>query len=254
MRAFLAFTQKEFYEVIRTYKLFILGAVFLLLGMMSPFAAKFTPEILKTVMPEGMNLTLPEPSAVDSWAQFFKNVTQIGMIVLVIVFSGIMANELSKGTLINILTKGLSRSTVILSKFITVVLLWTAGYVLCFGVTYAYTVYFWGGDTVSNLLFSIFCLWLFGVMLLSCLILGGVLFKTTYGGLLLTGGFVSVLFLMDISPDIQKYNPTALASKNVALLTKDMVVSDFTSPVVITLVITVLFLVAGLVAFQKRQV
>ena len=138
MKAFWAFTKKELTEYYRTAKIMILMVVFLLFGMMNPVLAKFTPEIIKAA---GLDLNLPDPTAMDSWAQFFKNVGQMGLIIVVIVFSGIMANEFSKGTLINILTKGLKRKTVILSKFTVASCLWALSYLLCFVVTYFYTAY-----------------------------------------------------------------------------------------------------------------
>ena len=55
---------------------------------MNPFAAKFLPEILASALPSGMTITLPEPSAMDSWGQFFKNISQMGIIVVVILFGG----------------------------------------------------------------------------------------------------------------------------------------------------------------------
>jgi ABC-2 type transport system permease protein len=254
MKSYIAFTKKEFCENIRTYKFFIMMAVFLLLGMMNPITAKLTPQLLKSLMPKGMNITITEPTALDSWAQFFKNVPQMGLIVLVIIFSGIMANEFSRGTLINMLTKGLSRSVVILSKFTMVSIVWTLSYVLCFAVTYAYTVYFWSSDGIHNILLSVFCLWLFGILLLAIIMLGGVLFTNNYGGLLFTGGFVVVLLLLNISPTIQQYNPITLVSSNMALLTSTMAVSDFILPIVICSIGIITFIAVAIVLFNKKQI
>jgi ABC-2 type transport system permease protein len=231
-----------------------MGAVFLLIGMMNPITAKITPQLLKSLMPEGINITITEPTALDSWVQFFKNVPQMGLIVLVIIFSGIMANEFSRGTLINILTKGLHRSTVILSKYTVAALLWTFSYLLCFGVCYAYTVYFWKNDTVENLVLSVFCLWLFGLLLLSVIMLGGVLFRSSYGCLLFTGAFVAVLFLIDIVPKFQKYNPVSLASSNLALLTKDIAAADMRVPAIISLVIIIAAITASMDVFNRKKV
>lgn len=254
MRAFLAFTKKEFCEVSRTYKLFIMGAVFLIMGMMNPLTAKLTPELLKTFMPEGMNITVPDPSAIDSWMQFFKNVPQMGLIVLMIVFSGTITNEFARGTLITMLTKGLSRSTVILSKFTLTALVWTASYVICFVVSLGYTIYFWNNEGISNLILAVFCLWLFGILLLAVLLLGGVLFNSSYGGLLFAGLFVITLFIIDIIPKIKNYNPIRLASDNVALLTNKIVVSEVTIPIVITIILMILMISCTIVVFNKKQV
>ena len=254
MRAYLAFTKKEFCEITRTYKLLIMGAVFLLFGFMNPLMAKLTPQILENYAPEGMNITIAEPTALDSWVQFYKNIPLMGLIVLVIVFSGLMANEFTRGTLTNMLTKGLSRSTVILAKFTMAVIVWTLSYVSCFLVSYAYTVYFWSDETVSNLLFSVFCLWLFGILLLATIMLGSVLCKSIYGCLLFTGGFVSILFLMNIIPNLQEYNPVSLSSNNMALLTKQMVCSEFYIPITVSVILAIVFLFCSIIIFNKKQI
>lgn len=254
MKSYIAFTKKEFCENFRTYKFFIMITVFLLFGMMNPITAKITPQLLESFMPEGMNITITEPTALDSWAQFFKNVPQMGLIVLVIVFSGIMSNEFSRGTLVNMLTKGLSRKVVIFSKFTMAATVWTFSYVLCFAVTYAYTKYFWSSDGISNLLFSVFCLWLFGILLLAIIMLGGVLFKNNYGSLLFTGGIVVVLTLLNIAPKLQKYNPATLSSSNMALLTNEMTASDFTLPIIMGSIAVIVFMASAIALFNKKQI
>ena len=103
MKSYIAFLKKEGIEVVRTHKLMLIVIVFVLIGMLNPITAKFTPQIIKEFMPEGMVIAINEPTAVDSWMQFFSNVPQMGLIVLVILFSGIMSNEFAKGTLINML-------------------------------------------------------------------------------------------------------------------------------------------------------
>lgn len=253
MSAFHAFFKKELCEAIRTHKLTVMGLLFLLFGIMNPLTAKILPEILSSVMPAGMSITLPAPSATDSWAQFFKNIPQMGLIVLVILFAGIMANELSRGTLTHLLTKGLSRKTVILAKFAATALIWTAAYALCFGVTYAYTVYFWPTDRVQSLLVSTIGLWVFGLLLLSTLPLGGVLFKNNYGCLLLTGALVVVLYLFNILPALQPYNPVTLSSDNMALLTGQRAATDFTAPILVSFGLIVVFLSVTIVVFNRKS-
>ena len=122
-------------------------------------------------MEEGIKISLPEPTIFDSWTQFFKNTTQMGLIILVIIFSGLISNELSKGTLINMLTKGLSRKTVVLSKFTSSTLVWTFTYFLSALVTFLYSMLFWEDTQVENLLFSLSLVWVFGIFLISAIII-----------------------------------------------------------------------------------
>lgn len=251
MKAFIAFTKKEFTEYLRTYKILILGTVFLLFGMMNPVLAKFTPEIIKAA---GLDLNLPDPTALDSWAQFFKNVAQMGLVIVLILYSGIMANEFSKGTLINILTKGLKRRTVILAKFTVASMLWTLSYFLCFIVTYSYTAYFWPITGLHNELLTFSSLWLYGEFLISLVILGGVLFKNNYGSLLLAGGLTLVMTLINIFPKLQQYNPITLSSDNMSMLTALKPVSHYYPAMVICGVLTCVFMVSSVILFNKKQI
>jgi ABC-2 type transport system permease protein len=256
MRQLAAFCKKELYESVATFKVWILLAVFILLGMMSPLFAKLTPELLKSLGEfselSGMQILLPEPTAFDSWAQFFKNVGQMGMLVLVIMFSGIMSNELSKGTLINLLAKGLSRPTVILSKFAIATLLWTAAYVLCLGVCVAYTAYFWGSTELQHAFIAFAALWLFGEFLLSLLIFGGTLFGNIYGSLLSCLGAIIALNVVAIIPSAAKYNPIALAGGTLSLLSGASTPSDFAPALLICTCLTIALIAGTLLIFNKK--
>lgn len=253
MRAYLSFTKKEFLGNLRTYKLMIMFLVFLLFGMLGPITAKLTPKLLETLITEGITITLPEPSAFDSWAQFFKNVSQMGLFVVVILFSGMMANEYSHSTLINVLTKGLRRSTVILSKFTAATIIWTGSYLVCFLMSYFYTEYFWPDDKIINLFSSVFYLWVFGILLLAVLSLGGVLFKNSYGCLLFTGGVIVILYLLNIIPAIQKYNPVALISSNMALLKGQAIPMDLFPSLVVSAVAILILITSAIGLFNKKQ-
>ncbi|NLA53124.1 MAG: ABC transporter permease [Clostridiales bacterium] len=253
MKAYLAFTRKELLESVRTYKLLILALVFLLLGMLGPLSAKLTPQLMESLMSQGIQITMPEPTAFDSWTQFFKNVSQMGFMVLAIMFSGVMTNEFSRGTLINILTKGLPRSTVILSKFTVASGIWTVSYAFCFILSYLYTAYFWRSGVVSNLLFSAFCLWLFGVMLIAVIMLGGVISRNRYGCLLSTGGFAVILTLLNMVGKIQNYNPLILASNNMDLLTGAAAPKDWWESIIISFIMIILSLFAAIKIFNKKQ-
>ncbi|MCL2332820.1 MAG: ABC transporter permease, partial [Actinomycetia bacterium] len=221
MKAYLAFCKKELLESWRTWRAIIMLAAFVVFGILSPATAKLLPVLLDGAdMGGGVIIHLPTPTALDSWTQFFKNVGQMGMLVVVIVFCGIVANELSRGTLINMLTKGMRRSTVILAKFSVAADIWTVSYLVCLGVAYAYTAYYWPGKALPHMALAFAAPWVFGLLLIALLILGGVLFKNLYGSLLVTGGVVVAMNLLNLIPQFSKYNPVSLASGTLGLLSK----------------------------------
>lgn len=253
MRAYISFVKKEFVEYLRTYKLLIVFSVFLLFGMLNPITARIMPDLLSSLMPEGISVTIADPVPLDSWIQFYKNMSGMQIIVFIIVFSGIMAHEISGGTLINMLTKGLSRRTVILSKFTAVVLVWTLSYALCFGITYGYTVYLLPGE-LPNLLFAGMCMWLFGILLLSVMLFGSVLFSNFYGSLLVTGFAAVFLMLLSFVPNLQRFNPYRLASDPIALLTDTAAPSDLRIPILLCCLLALLPLAGSLLLFDRKKI
>jgi ABC-2 type transport system permease protein len=253
MKGYIAFTKKEVLESVRTYRVLILFLVAFLVGMLSPVMAKLMPEIFKSLQLDGIVITLPPPVALDAYAQLFKNMTQIGMLVVLLVFSGMLSNEIMKGTLIPMLTKGLSRSAVILSKFTVSLTIWTFALFLSFITTYGYTAYLFGSGNQPNLLFSVFCLWLFGAFLLSLILLSSSFMPGNFGGLTLTALLVVVMMILDVFPKLHQFNPIALSSQNVALLEGTVKVSELMPIVFITLFMIILSLGGSMVIFKKKR-
>ena len=256
MRNYIVFIKKEFIEYLRTYKLMIMLIVFVLLGIISPLFAKLTPLILEMsgIDASAMPDLFAEPDAIASWIQFFSNIGQMGVLCFIIVFSGIFANELTKGTLINVLTKGLSRATIIFSKFTAAVFIWTLSYAVSILVCYLYTEFYWQTPKFNHIFLSFFSFWLYGILLLNLLILGGIIFKNIIGSLMLTGGAVVVMMIINISPKMLKYNPITLASNNIELLTGVRPLSDFIPSLLICGGSIIISLTASVIIFNKKQV
>lgn len=83
----------------------------------------------------------------------FKNIP-IALIAFVLIFSDIFTKEYKSGTLLLVLTKGLSRYKVVLAKTVLLLSIWTVGYEICFTITYGYNEYFWDNSIANNLFFS----------------------------------------------------------------------------------------------------
>jgi len=173
--------------------------------------------------------------------------------VMVIVFSGILSTELSKGTLINMLTKGLSRSSVILSKYTGMLIIWTASITACFFLTWGYTVFLFPDDEIFNLLFSVFCLWSFGAFLLAFLLFSSTLVKSNYGCMLITGAGAVILLLLDIIPATHKYNPLSLSTDNLGLLTNAIEASSLNYAVLISGLLSLFLVAASVMIFRRKQ-
>jgi ABC-2 type transport system permease protein len=256
MRQLLAFTKKELLELTRTGKLIIILIVFFMFGILNPGIAKLTPWLYdmlsQSMEDQGIIVSNVEVTALTSWAQFFKNIS-MQMIILVVLFAGTLTNEYQKGTLINMLTKGLPRFKVILSKTFTVVLLWTVSYFLCFGITYGYNAYYWDNSIASHLGEAVAFVYLFGLWLIALIMFASSLVNSMMGVMLITGGTVAISYIISIIPKAVKYLPTHLLdSGNIC---NDLAkVNEFTYAAVITGIMSIVLIGLAIVFFNKKRV
>lgn len=91
--------------------------------------------------------------AMTSWAQFYKNVP-MGLLVFILLESSIFTKEYSQNTLLLTLAKGFRRYKAAASKGVTILLLWSLYYWICFGITYGYNDFFRDNSIACNLWFS----------------------------------------------------------------------------------------------------
>lgn len=253
MSGCIAFIKKEFMENSRNFRLLIMLALFVIFGMLSPLSARFMPELISSFAPD-LQITIVAPVALDSWAQFYKNVSQLGINIFLILFSGCLSNEYAKGTLTIMLTKGLPRPAIIFSKYIVSAAIMTLSYWMCFGITYGYTAYLWPGASLPHTIFAGFSLWIIGLMYLSILILGCVLFKQAFSGIVFFFAVFGVLSLISMPAQIAKFSPLVLTAKNIDLLSGTAAISEFSIPIIISFSITIGSLFAAVAAFNKKQV
>ncbi len=251
MNGYIAFVKKEFTENMKNYRFFILFAVFLIFGIMSAFLAKFTPEILSALAAD-MEMT-SEPVALDAWKQFYKNISGVGFSAFIILYGSCLSGEYSKGTLVLMVTKGLSRKAVILAKYTVAAVLMTVCYWVSFTAAYGYTAFLWHDTDLFHVALAAFVLWLIGFLYLSILMLGCVIFKQTFTSILFTGGIVAVISLLGIIEPIAKLNPFILTSKNVDLLSGEVVPSDFIMPALFSIAVSILGLLIAIKLFNKKQ-
>jgi ABC-2 type transport system permease protein len=75
------------------------------------------PQLLAMVAKESnIIIEIPEPTAIDSFLQFFKNLGQMVLFVLIIVFSPLIVDERQNGMFSNLLTNGVKSKNFILAK------------------------------------------------------------------------------------------------------------------------------------------
>lgn len=141
MQGFVVFLGKEFTEIVRTWRLFVIPGILMFIGVGSPVLAEITPELISSMGLEaqGLIIEIPPATTVDAYLQFSKNAYQVALIAVIITTAGAISSERMNGTAQLVLTKPLSRRAMVAAKVLSSwVLLFVALVVaggLCVGMT-----------------------------------------------------------------------------------------------------------------------
>jgi ABC-2 type transport system permease protein len=244
---------KEMREQRRTFRLWIMLVVMLVSGMISPLIAKYTPLILSSVpgIPPGFAAMIPEPTILDSFSQYIKNTSQFGLIVVVVLTMGIMAQEFERGTSAMLLTKPVKRSAVVLAK-------WTAGAIsvvagvaaAALGFTF-YTLVLFGPFSIVDFLVLNVMLVIFMVFYLSLALLASALARSqAMAAAGAFGGLVLVL-VVEALPRIGDYLPGELLNWGVSLFSG--AVQSAWGALIVSLGLIGLFVGVAIRRFQRQE-
>lgn len=254
MRQTWLFFKKEVAGNWRTKKLLILLLIFVVTGIISPFLAKITPELLKSLVSKELPLTLPTPTSVDSWTQFYKNLPQFGLLALILLSVGTISGEIKDQTLIPFITKGLSRSAVVLSKGLYLLLVWTMGLGLAFIVNYGYTWYYFNDHHSPQPLLGLLPFWLYGILLLSFTLLASAMTNSAMQSLLIVVIFYGFSLVLGLFQKIAHFDPFVLGSNQIQWLTGSEAFRDYWPAVAIALLISSMFTLLAVTTFSKRRI
>lgn len=256
MKSLLALMRKEYMEATRTGKIMIIILLFVLFGIMSPAVAKLTPWMMKmlsdSMSESGLIVTNIQVTALTSWTQFFKNIP-IALIAFVLIFSDIFTKEYKSGTLLLVLTKGLSRYKVVLAKTVLLLSIRTVGYGICFTITYGYNDYFWDNSIAINLFFSATMWWMFGVWVICLITLFSSLLKNNTSVSLCIGGTVLLAYLLSVIPKAKWYSPTLLMNSNSLLMGVEEI-DAYIKAIVITVFLCIVCVALSIPIINKRQI
>lgn len=253
MKNILFFCKKELLEYWRTKKLLVLWIAFAAFGIMSPLFAKLMPQILKASFGEALPIELPIPTSVDAWSQFYKNISQIGIYLLIIMFSGIVNREISKGTLTNLVTKGLNRAVVIISKYFLMLILWSLVIATSFAIALGYTLYYFPDQRSPHFLAGFLLLWLFGLFISSVVVLSSTLFRSIYSSLFGAIGLMILMYVLNLWEKAVTWNPISLMSVNVAVVQGQEIWSDYLPAIVMSGLIALLLLWMAVVVLKRKK-
>ena len=218
MNGFAVFARKEAREILRTWRIWVLPGILVFFALIGPVLARFTPEIVGAVAGNQLGgFTLPTPTYLDAYAQWVKNLSQIALFALIIIYGSIVSAESRSGTAVLVLTKPVSRASFVIAKVavhsVFLATLVVIGTLLTWGLT---AVVF--GTAPGSALWSAALVWLvLGVLFIALMTLLSVLIGSAAGAAGAGLGAYALVSIAAIWKPLGSYSPAALATQPASL-------------------------------------
>jgi len=252
MTGFAALLRKELLEQWRTARLPLVATVFLLVGLLSPLLARFTPEILKAVGGGQLQIVLPTPTAADAYDQLAKNLGQFGALIAVLLAMGSVATEKERGTAALILTKPASRGAFLLAKMVAIAATLGVSTVIAAAGAWFYTLVLFEPLPVAGFVAAMILQWLALVAYAAITFLGSTLTRSALAAAGLGVAAFVVLGIIGIVPAIGPYLPTGLGAPARALAL-GLPGADVLGPTIASVVLVAGLLVVAGLAFRRQE-
>ena len=253
MSGFVVFAGKEAREILKTWRIWVLPGILIFFAVTGPMLARFTPEIVGALAGSELgDLTLPPPTFLDAYGQWIKNLGQITLFALIIIYGGIVSAETSSGTAILVLTKPMSRGAFVVVKalvhaaFLAIVLV--IGTLITWGLT---AVIF--GDSPGGPLWRSALVWLvLGVLFVAVMTFLSVLIPSPAGAAGAGVGAYILLAIAGIWTPLSEHSPAGLLGQATALA-GDTVASWSWWPVVTGLTLAAVLVGSAALLFRRKD-
>ncbi|SDO09960.1 ABC transporter permease [Alkalicoccus daliensis] len=256
MKQFWVMLIKEWKEALRSYKVIWIPVAFMLLGAMQPLTTYYMDTLLETLggLPEGTVFEVPLPGAAEVLTTVHSQFNQIGVLILVLAFMGILTAERQQETHIMVLAKPVSIASFVLAKLVYTALFSTGAYAagMLFG-TY-YTIVLFGNVPAGQITAGalVFLLWLVFIAVL--LILFSSFMKSSGAVAFLT--IASALFLhvtASMFPETLQLSPGMLALHSNALLVTGEPLELFAGSMTVSILAILIFPILSCILFRKQK-
>lgn len=251
-----AFLRKEFHEILRTYKIYVIPSIFLLMGFLSPLVAKFTPEIVKSMAPkmEGLRIELPTPTAIDAYTQLLKNYNQIVLLAVIFSLIGLVAEEKVRGSAALILTKPVPRRSFVAAKYLASAVLILVSTALSYLACLYYTVIIFKKSLFAASAQAVFLVYLYYLLILAVTLFASTVSRSVaLAGALSVGGYLVLSLLPSLHPWLGHYSPGALVGYQGKLIAGAATWRDAWPAAASTLGLAAVLFVLSIFVFERQE-
>jgi ABC-2 type transport system permease protein len=172
VNGFAAFIRKEFAEIVRTWRIWVLPGILVFAAVSSPVLTALLPTLAERfgAGATGISIKVGEVTALDAYVEYLGNLSELVALAVLIAYGGLVSGELRGGPGALVLTKPLSRPAYVLAKLTAQASLLVAATVVATGLCVAVTTALFEPGPVAGLAAAV-GLWLVYALWLLCLAL-----------------------------------------------------------------------------------
>jgi ABC-2 type transport system permease protein len=252
MSGTVVFARKEALEILRTWRIWVLPGILLFFALTGPVLARFTPEIVGALAADQLGgFKIPTPTYLDAYAQWVKNLSQIALFALIIIYGGLVSGESRSGTAVLVLTKPVSRSTFVVVKAAVHAVFFAALLVVGTLLTWGLTAVAFHEAPGSALWSSALVSLVLGELFIAVMTLLSVLIGSSAGAAGAGLGAYALLSIAGIWKPLARYSPAGLGNDATALAAGTA--TDVLWPVLTSLALMVALVALAAVLFRRKD-
>jgi len=246
----------DFYYLHKTSKFIIFPVLLVLLAIISPLTAKYINEFLALMLAgTGVEMVLGDPVVFDSYSQYIGNQYEIYLLVIMFVAVGMFINDKTKGLLPLILSKPISRTKYILSKFISLsVLIFVSLFIGYFVFDY-YTFFLFDEVDMLGMFYATLLFFVYVIYIMSIAMFASTHSKSYILAIVITfGGWMFFGIIRIFNWGIFNYLPGEIVVNIIEVLAKVPVTKDILLNLLVTLGISSVLLLISVLRFKRQDI
>ncbi len=253
MQGFRVFLVKEAREITRTWRIWVLPAILVAVGVLGPISALLAPALVESLAGSqpGVVIEIPEATTLDAYLQFVGDLTQIVLIAVIIASAGMIAGEVRSGTAVLVLTKPLSRQAMVVAKVVSNSVLVALSTALGSFVCWVLTVALFDDALVVEFVEAVAVWLLLALFFVALMALLSVVLRSQAGA---AGAGLAAYLLLAIASGwgpAREYSPAGLVAASGRVLTGENIALVW--PVVTAVVGIVALTVAAAAVFTRQE-
>ncbi len=253
MTGFRVLVAKELREFVRGWRGWVLIGLIGLFALTGPILARYTREILQASLGDQAGMfPIPDPTYVDAYLQWTKNLGDLVLFAVVILFGGTIAAECRSGTAALVVVKPPSRTAFVLAKFLAHLVCLAVVVAVGTAVTWAVTALLFPGAPAVPLLAATGAWLVYAAFLLAVVVAASAAVGSTGAAAGLGFGVIVLLTVGGLADVLVRYTPVGLRSVPSALASGAPAAWGW--PVSSTAVATVLVVWLAVAVFRRREI